>query len=40
MRKFALAALAGLLTTLALASVAGACTWTLYQPPVPKSLER
>lgn len=40
MRKLVLATVAGLLGSLAFASVAGACWWGLYQPPVPKSLER
>lgn len=40
MKKWFLGIVAGLLTAFALSSVAGACTWFFYQPPVPKSLEK
>ncbi len=40
MKKYVLAIVAGTLTSLAFASVAGACFWGWYQPPVPKSLEK
>jgi cyclic lactone autoinducer peptide len=39
-RKVVLAAVAGILASLAFASVAGACIWGWYQPLVPKALER
>ena len=40
MKKFILATVVGALTSLAMASVAGACWVGWYQPPVPKSLEK
>lgn len=40
MKRISLAAITALLTVLATASVAGACWWSLYQPRVPKSLEK
>ncbi|HHW10412.1 MAG TPA: cyclic lactone autoinducer peptide [Firmicutes bacterium] len=39
MKKMLLGVITTLLTTLAVTSVAGACMWFWYQPPVPKSLE-
>ena len=39
-KKTLLGLVAAMLGTLAYASVAGACMWLYYQPPVPKSLEK
>lgn len=40
MKRFVLAIAAGILSSLAFASVAGACWAGWYQPRVPKSLSR
>lgn len=40
MKRFAFAMIAGILSSLAFASVAGACWAGWYQPRVPKSLNR
>jgi cyclic lactone autoinducer peptide len=40
MKKIVLGVAASLLATLAFTSVAGACLWFFYQPPVPKSMNK
>ncbi|HYF91134.1 MAG TPA: cyclic lactone autoinducer peptide [Symbiobacteriaceae bacterium] len=39
-KRLVLALVAGALTSLAFAGVAGACWWGFYQPKTPKALSR